>query len=203
MLSLKLLSKQTISNVIGVALQKWCVYCVLILLHNSDTFLELRSLKCMNKNRLSLVLLSSLVLSSSVMADQITPGICVGYIPSMSAYESKQIADRGPASKHSGTLYLLRSREVRERGELFAQQAGQFKRLQVRDYQSDFDTDKAYAQSIAKNHIKALEGGTGEQAQITFQQYRLVDQKCEEIWVRVRRLSSASAFEALMNSIGN
>ncbi len=138
-----------------------------------------------------------------VYADGITPGMCVGYMPLLTAHESKQIADNGPPSEHAGTIYLLRSREVRERGELFSKQAEQFKRLQQRDFKSDFDADKKYAASIAHQHILALNTGNTEQNRQAFQQYRSVDHACGKLLTRVRSQSSGSAFEALMKSMGN
>lgn len=138
-----------------------------------------------------------------VYAEGITPGMCVGYMPLLTAHESKQIADNGPPSEHAGTVYLLRSREVRERGELFTKQADQFKRLQQRDFKSDFDADRQYAASIANQHILALKKGNTDQYRQVFQQYRSVDQACSNLLTRVRNQSSGSAFEALMKSMGN
>ena len=129
--------------------------------------------------------------------------MCVGYMPLLTAHESKQIADNGPPSEHAGTVYLLRSREVRERGELFTKQADQFKRLQQRDFKSDFDADRQYAASIANQHILALKKGNTDQYRLVFQQYRSVDQACSNLLTRVRNQSSGSAFEALMKSMGN
>lgn len=129
--------------------------------------------------------------------------MCVGYMPLLTAHESKQIADNGPPSEHAGTVYLLRSREVRERGELFTKQADQFKRLQQRDFKSDFDADRQYAASIANQHILALKKGNTDQYRQVFQQYRSVDQACSNLLTRVRNQSSGSAFEALMKSMGN
>ncbi|MDO9621788.1 MAG: hypothetical protein Q7I91_07765 [Moraxellaceae bacterium] len=136
-------------------------------------------------------------------AEGITPGMCVGYMPLLTAHESKQIADNGPPSEHAGTVYLLRIREVRERGELFTKQADQFKRLQQRDFKSDFDADRQYAASIANQHILALKKGNTDQYRQVFQQYRSVDQACSNLLTRVRNQSSGSAFEALMKSMGN
>lgn len=129
--------------------------------------------------------------------------MCVGYMPLLTAHESKQIADNGPPSEHAGTVYLLRSREVRERGELFTKQADQFKRLQQRDFKSDFDADRQYAASIANQHILALKKGNTDQYRQVFQQYRSVDQACSNLLTRVRNQSAGSAFEALMKSMGN
>lgn len=155
------------------------------------------------KYKPALIFSFCITLAAPVYADGVTPGMCVGYMPILTAHESKQIADNGPPSEHAGTIYLLRSREVRERGELFTKHAEQFKRLQQQDFKSDFDADRQYAASIASQHIQVLNAGGTEQSKQVFQQYRSIDQACGKLLTRVRNQSSGSAFEALMKSMGN
>lgn len=135
-----------------------------------------------------------------VASAQLTPGLCVGYMPVVTAFEADAIENQ-TVSEHSGSLHLLRAREVRQSGEAYSRMANQMQRLQRRDFTSDFEQDRMHAVSIGQNHVEVLRAGAPELRQQANQEYRSVQQECAGLLAKARSLSSASAFEALMESM--